>query len=280
MSHEDSSALLDSSEWESLLGEALGYEVRVRYGHARRTVLQVQDLCQAPPPLRRPPGVGLYLRMNAFFAGAPAEVRQATVSWIRSGRRARRAARLLDRWIESQVAGLERARPRRVRLRPRGRCHDLAPLAEDLLGTCLAGDFPDPDRHPRITWGRAGRSRSRHSLRLGSYDYHSRVVRIHRVLDQPAVPRWFVRYVLFHELLHAVLDDRAPTEGRHRHHGPLFREREDRYPDYQQALSWEREHLPELIRSARSGRPIEGTVAAVETGASVQGGWVQGTLFG
>jgi hypothetical protein len=33
------------------------------------------------------------------------------------------------------------------------------------------------------------------------------VVRVHRVLDAHDVPEWFVRYVLFHELLHAELNE-------------------------------------------------------------------------
>ena len=50
-------------------------------------------------------------------------------------------------------------------------------------------DFASAERLPTITWGRRGKSQSRHSLQLGIYDYHARVVRLHRVLDQPGRPR-------------------------------------------------------------------------------------------
>ena len=54
-----------------------------------------------------------------------------------------------------------------------------------------------------ITWGprRAMRRRQR-SIRLGAYDFERQLIRIHRRLDDPSVPEWFVGFVVFHELLH------------------------------------------------------------------------------
>lgn len=280
--------------WEALLSRELGHEVRVRFGNARRSVLQVHDLCTAPPPLRRPPGRGYYLRMNAFFGRAPEEVQGAVVAWLRSGRRARRASAILDAWIERQIEELEERSPRRVRLITEGQVHDLASIAEDLRESWFPRDFGGHNEWPRLTWGKAGRSRSRHSLRLGSYDYHARLVRIHRVLDQPAVPAWFVRYVLFHELLHAALDGpesapageatpdaRTPAEQR-LHHGPKFRAREQTFEDYGRALEWERAHLAALIRSARTGQPLRirsNATAPRPQPPPGRGAWVQRDLF-
>ncbi|HVS19217.1 MAG TPA: hypothetical protein VMT18_11500, partial [Planctomycetota bacterium] len=169
-----------------------------------------------------------------------------------SGARARRASAELDRWIEARLLRLHREQPRRERLSTRGRHHDLDALARELLTREFAGVFEARGGPPRVTWGRAGPSRSRHSLRLGSYDYAARVVRIHRVLDAALVPDWFVRYVLFHELLHAALEE-PDVAGRRVLHGPRFRERESRYPDFDRARSWEARHIAALIRSARRG---------------------------
>ena len=222
---------------------ALGRPVEVRYGRARRTVVHAQER-----------GGVLVVRLNAFFSEAPDDVRRALASWLRSGRRAPGACRVLDDWIDERLARLHRDQPRDVSLRTAGRHHDLAPLVTSLLEGEFRGTFGDGP--PGVTWGRQGRSRSRHTLRLGSYDYHARLVRIHTVLDQPAVPDWFVRFVLFHELLHAELDD-APTPGaRRRHHGPDFRRRERAHPDYRRASAWEERNVRALIRSARSGRQL------------------------
>jgi hypothetical protein len=113
------------------------------------------------------------------------------------------------------------------------------------------------------------------------------VVRIHPVLDQPLVPEWFVRFILFHELLHAELDTSGASAGfeappatgaRRRFHGPEFRRRERAYPDYRRALEWERRHVRALIRSARSGKPVSSTPRLARA-PQAAARWVQRRLF-
>ncbi len=194
--------------------------------------------------------------MHSMFAAAPSETQRVVATWIRSGRRAPRACAELDRWI---IAGLERLPPPSHRLRsvrPIGTHYDLEVLRAEILTRELAADFPDRERWPPVTWGRRTQSRTRHSLRLGSFDADDGIARLHPVLDQPAVPSWFVRYVLFHELLHAALPPRRGNGSRWIHHSAAFRGRERAYGDYSAALAWEDEHMTELIRSARRGVPM------------------------
>jgi hypothetical protein len=66
-----------------------------------------------------------------------------------------------------------------------------------------------------------------------------------------------VRYVLFHELLHAIHPPRRDENRRWIHHGREFRRRERAYPGYAVAIEWEKRHIPALIRSARRGEALE-----------------------
>ncbi len=220
-------------EWETWLGHRLGRRVDVAYGRARTAPVQVVDDRRT-----------LRVRLHRFFAEAPTEVRDALGAWLHAGRRARRACRRLDAWIDDRLAALPPAPSRRARLRPRGAHHDLAALAAPLFDAEFVLDFADRGR-PGVTWGRRGRSRARRSLHLGSYAPAGHVVRVHPVLDRPSVPAWFVRYMLFHEILHAALPG---TD-----HGPAFRARERAYPDYARATAWQRVHIGGLIREARRG---------------------------
>lgn len=231
------------AQWERRLTETLGVPVEVRYGRARTQVVRAG--------FDGPRGVWV-VRLNAMFADAPEEVQEALARWMRAGRRARRASELLDGWIEDRLQRLHREEPRRVKLQTRGSVHDLERLAGELFESEFVQEYPGGEGAPSLTWGRAARSRSRRSLRLGSYDYSSRLVRVHRVLDQSGIPDWFVRYVLFHELLHSVLDEPSPG-GRRVLHGPRFRQRERAYRDYGRACAWESIHIDALIRSARRG---------------------------
>jgi hypothetical protein len=230
---------LTEADWQALLAPGDGAPLRVRYGRARHHVVRVQ---------RRRGGVVVHL--SSFFAEAPPEVRAALAAWMRAGNRARRATRTLDQWIDARLRRLSEDQPRRPRLLAAGKFHDLDEIAGDLR-PLLAPDFASRP-WPAIGWGRARGSRSRRSLRLGSFDHVDRAIRLHPVLDSPHVERWFVRYVLHHELLHAILDAPRGADGRRVHHGPEFRRRERAYPDAARALAWEERHIRALIRCARN----------------------------
>ena len=236
---------LDAAAWSALLTRELRAPVEVAFGRARQNVL-----------VARPSRGGYRVRMHRGFAAAPPEVRAAVAAWLRSGRRARRATGVLDAWIDGVlVPSFFAAECRRTPVLARGACHDLLELAAELLPHHIPADLLPPERLPALSFGVRPKTRARRSLHLGTYDVAQHLVRIHRVLDQPAVPRFFVRYVLFLELLHAALPPRR--EGaRVVHHGQDFRSRERAYPDFERAKVWEREHIDRLIRSARTGKPL------------------------
>jgi hypothetical protein len=200
-------------------------------------------------------------------------------AWIRAGRRARRASAELDRYIAARIATLP-GPARRASLCTRGSTHDLARLGERLIAQHFRADFGVHRPPPALTWGRRGRSLTRGSLRLGSYDPCAHLVRIHPVLDRDAVPDWFVGYVLYHELLHAALPPRPGPDGRWIHHGSDFRRRERSFPDYRRALRWEEANLRRLVRAARTDRAEAGGRSA-ERMAGTEGlaRFLQGLLF-
>jgi hypothetical protein len=240
--------------WKHALEAQLGCEVRLVATRSRRRPLQLRVLRRARP--ERGIAELIELRLHALFDEAPQELQLAVARWVRAGGRARRACREIDAWIRE---GLERLPPptaRPERLQPGGAAHDLAALAEELRREHFPTEFRTPAELPPITWGRGSRGRARHTLRLGSCDPDGRLVRIHPVLDQPAVPRFFVRFVLHHELLHAAIPPRQSADGRWTHHGADFRARERAYPEYELARRWEDEHMGSLLRSARRGRPM------------------------
>lgn len=234
---------ISPGDWSRQLSDALARPVRVTYGRARRHVLVARD-----------EGHVLEVRMNAGFARAPRSVREATAAWLRAGKRARRACVELDAWIVTLQQDFERNPRKRPRLRDRGAQHDLRELADEILAGDLAADSFPLGEPPAVTWGRRGRARRQ--LQLGSFDPEHNLVRMHPVLDQPGVPRSFVRYVLFHELLHAVMPTPRSQGGRAVHHSPAFRRRERAYPGYEEALQWQARRLQALLRSSRSGKPM------------------------
>ena len=231
--------MLTQAEWESRLAHELDKQVSVSFGRARTQ------------PVRATFENGsVEIRLHEFFAKAPVEVLHDLAAWLRSGQRAPKACARLDRYIDEQLAALPTGSRRRIAVCTRGAVHDLDPMAGSLFENEFADDFRAHAR-PVWTWGKRGRTQARRSLQLGCYVRDVHLVRIHTVLDQPAVPAWFVRFVLFHEMLHAALPGEKPP------HGPAFRERERAHPDYPAAVAWQKRHLDSLIHSARRGEPMK-----------------------
>jgi len=73
--------------------------------------------------------------------------------------------------------------------------------------------------------------------RLGHYDPVHHTITISPTLDSPAVPKFVLSYVLYHEMLHAVFE--TESSGRIRtHHSPEFRRAETAYPDFSKAKNF------------------------------------------
>jgi hypothetical protein len=188
---------------------------------------------------------GLLLRLHRMFLHAPDAV---IVSLARNIRRRGRAA-------AGEVRRFMNANLHRVRKTPRempplvtgGRIHDLAEVYADVNRRFFGGRVRVP-----ITWGRGvGRAR-RGGLTFGSYDPVLALIRIHPVLDRPGVPRYFLESVVHHEMLHHRMGGVPDRAGRTVYHTRAFREAEARFPHHRQALAWEKENLPELLRASHA----------------------------
>ncbi len=130
----------------------------------------------------------------------------------------------------------------------RGRYHDL----EAILADVRARYFADCAA-VKIGWGRwSGRAHAR-SMRFGAYLPGKQLIRIHPALDQAFVPRLFVEFIIYHELLHHII---PPTRvnGRSQIHSPAFRQRERQFPAYAEAMAWRKRALHRLLASNRQRR--------------------------
>jgi hypothetical protein len=212
------------------LSEDLGLPVRLAVTDNRSTMVSFR---RAPSTLR--------LRVHHMFLDAPAPVVCAIANY--AGRGHASAGLLLDEYIKVQQPLIRKERGASAQeLNPLGRCFDLLRLFDTLNDTHFQSGI-----QARIGWGRMPSKRRRRSIRLGVYDHQTREIRIHPALDRPEVPRFFVEFIVFHEMLHQLFPSTQAT-GRRIHHPRAFRDREKAFPLYAAALRWERENLPLLLR--------------------------------
>jgi hypothetical protein len=189
---------------------------------------------------RRDRGV-LHYRVHHMFLDAPAEVLDALAAFGRPGPAARRraAGRRIDGYVKRHRGRIGEGRP--MRLEPRGRCHDLRSLLEEENAAWFEGRV-----QVSIGWGTPRASGRRRSIKTGVYLHDQRVIRIHPALDQPEVPAFYVRAVVFHEMLHQVVPV-TERQGRRVVHSAEFRRRERAHPDHARARAWEEANLHVLL---------------------------------
>lgn len=177
------------------------------------------------------------LRAHLALAAADHHDLGVIAAWITGAPGSGAAARTLFAKFRADIDAVSSLRshvPPRSTGMP-GRHHDLTEILRDVK----AAFFPDMER-VYIAWsGREGRARRR---RLGSWSPRERLVRIHTVLDQPEVPRYFIAHVVHHELCHAAADPPLTPTGRRRVHGREFQRLEAMFPELQRARDWERRH--------------------------------------
>ena len=182
------------------------------------------------------------VRLHHMFVEADPVITRALARYIADNDAD--ASRVLGDFIDANsehVRGRSRRTPAQV-IFTAGEHHDLRLIFDELNARYFENRI-----EAAITWGaRTGRPRRRNSIKMGSYSVEDRLIRIHRSLDRAFVPRFFVEWIVFHEMLHQVHDIRVKN-GRREFHSKEFLADEAQFAHYDQARSWERTHLDALL---------------------------------
>jgi len=192
-----------------------------------------------------PGGLGLVkVRLHHMFLDAPPDVVAALGQFIR--RPVPECHRALNSYIRANTHRIG-GRPRHkaaINLSHRGFHFDLKRIYEKLNERYFEGRL-----RVAITWGKSNDRNRRYSIDFGSYDESRRIIRVNPSLDRPFVPRFFVDYIVYHEMLHAAIGFREAANGRRSLHSPRFRRQERQFRFYRSALRWENANLWRFLRA-------------------------------
>ena len=217
---------------QSWLGTQLSARITLVWTDNRSSMLSVQGNKTT----------GYQVRLHSMFRHAPDTVWHALTAYI--GNADKSALRTLRAYIQRHyhlIRRPSRRRQHRQVLQAQGQHFDLAVIYCDLNQTYFANRI-----QAHVTWSRRPPKRPRASIRFGSYHAEERLIRIHRLLDQPFVPCYVIEHVVFHEMLHQHIP-RQRVNGRWRVHPPEFRQAEQRFPYHRQAEQWQRRNLYRLL---------------------------------
>jgi hypothetical protein len=224
-------------------GARQALERKLRVAFPGPVILSITDNRHSIITHRVQKGV-LHARVHHMFLDAPAAVVDALVRYVTRGDRD--ASAILGDHIDDNGFRLAR-RKRNAPLISKGKHHDLLELFNGINGRYFGGGI-----NAVITWGKRPTRKTngtpRRTIKLGSYSAVDRLIRIHPALDQKWVPRYFVAYIVYHEMLHHVIPGSRGL-GRVNLHPPEFKEREKQFRYFERALQWERRRVARLLRS-------------------------------
>ena len=144
----------------------------------------------------------LRVRLSDLLEGSPESVLRAIAHILLAkmyrkpidrGQAARYRRYVASHEIVQKAHLVRQMRGRKILRSPRGYFYDLDAIFEDLNARFFHGLLA----RPRMSW-----SPTRTRRILGHYDPAHNAIVISRIFDHPAVPRYAVEYIVYHEMLH------------------------------------------------------------------------------
>lgn len=90
--------------------------------------------------------------------------------------------------------------------------------------------------------------------------FEERFIRVNTLLQDKRFPRWYVKYVIFHEMLHLYLGPQQfSSDGFSFPHNERFQVLEAKYPDYERALAYEAKRLNKIASQWKLWREFKRT---------------------
>lgn len=173
---------------------------------------------------------GISIRLHRMFLNARTDVLDEVGEFIK---RKKRPIPKVREFIHQYKACLDERKPRSIRIKTRGRCYNLLDIFESLNREYFSNRLS-----PVITWGTKSPRYAVRKRRLGSYQRDTDTIRINPLLDSGNVPRYFIEFIVYHEMLHATVAIETGSR-RQRIHSKEFKRRERLFKYYEQAFQWE-----------------------------------------
>ena len=208
-----------------------------------RLALAVTDNRHTMISVRRDKGPLYRVRLHHMFLDAPPALTRALARYVALNDPI--ASRELGAFIDEHqedIRRLSRRRSAQATVETLGEVFNLQEVFD-----VLNRRYFDERIDARITWGTRGKKRRRRtSIKMGSYSVEDRLIRIHPALDRRFVPRYFLEWIVYHEMLHQV-HDIPVIGGRRQFHTPEFLAEERGFEHYERARLWERENLDRIL---------------------------------
>ncbi len=192
--------------------------------------------------IRMRPSNDVYrLRLHHMFLEADADVLDSLAHLINS--QSKKARSVLRNFIAANSNKVKRSsrRTRRTVLRSTGRYFDLNTLFDE-----VNREYFDGQVDCAISWGANRSVRKQKTVKLGSYSDTKRIIRVNPILDRRHVPKYVIKGIIYHEMLHHHIGVET-RNGRKIAHTKTFRQLESRYRHFDKLQAWKDKNMHRVL---------------------------------
>lgn len=199
----------------------------------KKISLTITDNSSSLLSVREKGGIA-YVRLQKIFLGSDREVWNEIADFVK---KKKGRMPLFRDFAKQNLKSLKKEFKGKVTINTQGRYHDLRDIYESVNNKYFNGAISCP-----ITWGMQRYRGYARKRTLGSYSRHTKTIRISPLLDKKAVPRYFMEFIAYHEMLHAEMGVQEKN-GRRFYHTKEFRKREKLFEDYDKAIAWQKRYI-------------------------------------
>ncbi|MDN3505654.1 MAG: hypothetical protein P0S96_00280 [Simkaniaceae bacterium] len=136
----------------------------------------------------------------------------------------------------------KKKRNKRIILRPFGQVYNLQEIYNE-----VNEKYFDAKLSLRISWFGRGETVPKTRITFGSYNPNFKLIKVNRLLDKEHIPEYFVRFIVYHEMLHDAVPPKRKKRGTHHIHHKEFKAKEREFPEFSEVNAfiqkWKKEHF-------------------------------------
>lgn len=210
------------SKFQKELENDLKKSVKLRINNNRSTMLSVK---WSPDCTE--------VSIHRLFENAPANVMDSLACYIRQKGK-KTISWNIKSFIKDNLSKLDHtSHLKKMALEVEGNTYNLRSLLDS-----VNEEYFDSQLDLNITWYAQRKKKNRSQITFGLYHEPLKLIKINKFLDNPKIPKYFLRYVIYHEMLHNVCPPYYDEKGRHRIHNREFKALESKFTDYHMAQAW------------------------------------------
>ncbi|SCA64384.1 hypothetical protein AB751O23_BL_00080 [Chlamydiales bacterium SCGC AB-751-O23] len=227
-----------TSSFQAFLEQLVGKEILLKINQNKSTYLSVSY----------PKDSAIKASIHKVFLDAELSVIQALAKYLK-GSRNKKNFSLIKAFVH-RIDGLEGRTTSKAlpALHTDGEAYDL----KEILASVLKFYFNDQDLGLEITWYTPKRKRrltwsAKQSVTFGEYHAPLKLIKINSLIDNWEVPKIFVNFIVYHEILHNIYPPKVNERGHSQIHHKEFREAEKKFLFYDEIIYWKQTTMQNFL---------------------------------